>query len=275
VPAADAPTALLDIYRPQARGTSPLPMIMLVHGGGFISSTKDSVADYAVLLAAHGYVVGCLDYTLAPRAHYPVPVKQANAGLRYLVANAERYGGDLTRVFIGGDSAGAQIASQTAALETNPTLAASMRIVPALPASSLRGALLFCGFYNMRTFADSGSWIVRTFMWAYLGRRDWPNTPNLSQLSTTEQVTNAYPPTLLTVGDADALESQGHELVAALQRAGVSVRSQFYSGARLGHEYQFNFNYPQTNQFFQTTLRFLAERSGQLDGTSRPTPGSR
>jgi acetyl esterase/lipase len=261
VPTADAPDAHLDVYTPKQHAARPLPMILWIHGGGFISGTKDQVADYATMLAGNGYTVASLDYSLAPGSEHPVPVRQANAALRYLGEHAGTYQGDNTTMFVGGDSAGSQIASQTAAVETNPALAAQMHLTPGVGPKTLRGALLFCGLYDMKTVGDTGFPALQTFMWAYTGRRDWQNYPDLQQLSTTAQVTNAYPATLLTVGDNDPFEGQGRELVTALQHDNVPVKAQFYSGAKLGHEYQFNFALPQANQMFATTLTFLTDHS--------------
>jgi acetyl esterase len=84
VPAPDAPTAHLDIYTPDGTSREPRPVILWVHGGGFIGSTAASVADYAILLAHAGYTVAALDYSLAPGARYPAPIRQGNAALRYL-----------------------------------------------------------------------------------------------------------------------------------------------------------------------------------------------
>jgi acetyl esterase/lipase len=75
IPTPDAPVAHLDIFTPNAPPSRPLPVIVWIHGGGFISSSAATVADYAIMLAHAGYVVASLDYTLAPGAHYPVPVR--------------------------------------------------------------------------------------------------------------------------------------------------------------------------------------------------------
>ena len=69
----DAPAAHLDIYMPNGPGGAPRPVILWVHGGGFIGSSAATVADYAILLAHSGYMVASLDYSLAPGARYPVP----------------------------------------------------------------------------------------------------------------------------------------------------------------------------------------------------------
>ena len=191
---------------------------MWIHGGGFISSSAATVADYAILLAHAGYVVASLDYSLAPGAHYPVPVRQGNAALGYLAANAGRFGGDPARIVLGGDSAGAQIASQLAGCQTSPALATSMGLSAAVAPRMLRGVVLFCGLYDMSTVGGTGFPALRTYLWAYTGVRDWTSYPAISQLSTTRQVTSRYPPTFLTVGDADPFRFQAAELASALRR---------------------------------------------------------
>ncbi len=110
---------------------------MGVHGGGFISSSAATVRDYAILLAHAGYTVASLDYSLAPGLRYPVPVRRGNAALRYLHANAARFGGDPARIVLGGDSAGPQIAGQLAAVQADPALARSVGLTAAVTPRTL------------------------------------------------------------------------------------------------------------------------------------------
>jgi acetyl esterase/lipase len=256
----DAPDASIDIYEPSSSNDVARPMILWIHGGGFISSSAQTVADYAILLASEGYVVASLDYTLAPTATHPVPVRQANAALLYLAAHAKKLGGDASRIVIGGDSAGAQIASEVAAAETSPSLASDLGLPSVLAAGTLRGSILYCGLYNMATLASTSFSALRTYLWAYTGDRDWTNYSHLDELSTTKQVTAEYPATFLSVGDSDPLASQSAELAAALRAKGVTVDSLFWTGSGddLGHEYQFNFSLSQATTAFDRTVAFLA-----------------
>jgi acetyl esterase/lipase len=260
VPTPGAPTAYLDIYTPDAAGGQPRPVILWVHGGGFISSSPATVADYTILLAHAGYTVASLDYSLAPGARYPIPVRQGNAALRYLRAHAGRFGGDPARIVLGGDSAGAQIASQLAAVQTDPGLARSAGLTAALPPGALRGVVLFCGLYDLHTVGTTGFPALRTYLWAYTGVRDWTSYPAIGQLSTTLHVTSRYPPTFLSVGDADPFRSQAAELASVLRRHAVPLTTLFWNGTgdHLNHEYQFDFDLPQARTAFQRTLAFLA-----------------
>jgi acetyl esterase/lipase len=263
IPAPGAPTAHLDIYTPDAAAGGPRPVILWVHGGGFIANSAATVADYAILLAHAGYTVASLDYSLAPGSRYPVPVRQGNAALRYLRSHASRFGGDPARIVLGGDSAGAQIASQLAAVQSDAALARSVGLTAALPRGSLRGVVLFCGIYDLRTVAGTRFAALRTYLWAYTGARDWASYRAIGQLSTTQHITSRYPPVFLSVGDADPLRSQAAELAAVLKRHAVPVTTLFWTGTgdHLGHEYQFNFDLPEARTAFQRTLGFLATTS--------------
>ncbi|MGW7541994.1 alpha/beta hydrolase [Streptomyces sp. NPDC054770] len=191
----DAPAAHLDVFEPKGTAAAPRPVILWVHGGGFVTGSAARVADYAIMLAHAGYTVASLDYSLAPGSRYPVPVRQADAALRYPHTDAARYGGDPARIVLGGDSAGAQIAGQLAAVQTDPSLARSLGLTAAVPASALRGVVLFCGIYDMRTVGASDFPALRTFLWPYTGSRDWTSYPEIDQLSTVRHVTAQYPPT--------------------------------------------------------------------------------
>jgi acetyl esterase/lipase len=122
----------------------------------------------------------------------------------------------------------------------------------------LRGVVLFCGLYDMRTVSGTGFPALRTYLWAYTGVRDWTSYASISQLSVTSQVTADYPATFVSVGDADPFRSQGVELAGVLRQRGVPVTTLLWHGQHLNHEYQFDFKLPQARTAFQRTLAFLA-----------------
>lgn len=223
-------------------GVGRHPVVLWVHGGGFIAGNVGQIGAYTRVLASAGYVIARLDYSLAPAARYPTPLLQAAAAIQYLADHATSIGIDPTRVFVAGDSAGAQIASELAALITDPSFQQRTGVTVHLPAQSLRGAVLACGLYDMTTVGSTGFPAVRTFLWAYTGDRDYLHSNRINELSTVQHVSAAYPPTFLTVGDADPFEPQARQLKAALNAAGVTVSSRFWtrSGLGLPHEYQFD-----------------------------------
>ena len=92
--------------------TDKLPVIVNVHGGGFVYGSKEVYQFYCASLAERGFAVVNINYRLAPKYKFPTPIKDLNAVLHWLVANQKEYPLDLNNVILIGDSAGAQITSQ-------------------------------------------------------------------------------------------------------------------------------------------------------------------
>jgi acetyl esterase/lipase len=250
--------SVMDIYHPKdVQG--PLPIVVWLHGGGYNLGDKEVTKEYAMTLASHGYVVANVNYALAPEHKYPTPVVQANQALKYLTSNAARYGGDMDRLFLGGNSAGAQIVSQIAAITSNERLVKSMGIKPAIENEQLSGVLLFCSIYNMNTVRATGTPFLETFMWSYMGMRDFENYPRIDELSTVKQITSEYPPVFVSVGDADPLEPQSIELIKALENNGVEVDPFLFNGtnANLGHDYQYTLASLPAQQALAKVINFL------------------
>lgn len=248
----------LDIYYPSA-ATKPLPVILWVHGGGWVMGDKKDIADYAVQLSKRGHVVVSMNYALAPNTTYPVPVMQTNQALTYIRDHVSEYQGDPSNLFLAGNSAGAQIASQTAALLTNPNLAKQMNITPSVESEQLRGTLLFCGPYQLRTAESTGFPFMRTFLWSYTGRKAYENDPHLDEMSTVLQATAAFPPSFITSGNDDPLTVQSIELAEVLERQGVTTETLFFqsSSEKLGHDYQFELGSEAAQQALQASVQFI------------------
>ena len=94
----------MDILQPKTKEKKPA--ILFVTGGGFINANKDNGVQLRMHLAENGYVVGSINYRIAPTAKFPEPLEDVKAAIRYLKANADRFGIDPARVGIVGGSAG-------------------------------------------------------------------------------------------------------------------------------------------------------------------------
>ena len=98
----------LDIYAPQdAKGS--LPVVMYVHGGGFRVLSKDTHWMMAYRLAQAGYLVVNVNYRLAPKDPFPAALEDVAAAYVWMSQNAQSYGGDLSRLTLMGESAGANL----------------------------------------------------------------------------------------------------------------------------------------------------------------------
>lgn len=256
-------TAPLDVYSRDDTREQPRPVLVWVHGGGYIGGDKACMEHWGHAIAGRAnFRVVSINYHLAPDCHYPAPLIQLNEALDFIVAHADEYGIETSRVFLGGDSAGAQIVSQYAAYLTNADLRRRMRFKPALPQKSLRGVVLCCGMYNMDTVKKSRFPTLKTFMWAYTNCKNLSDFERKDEMSTVKNVTPDYPDTFLTCGDADPFIGQAHEMVAALAASGVTRDILLYDGTkkRLAHEYQFHMHLPEADECLQRVTEFLIVR---------------
>lgn len=232
---------------PAARqGEGPLPLVVWVHGGGAVSGSRKDIANYARVLAGQGLAVATLDYSIAPEATYPTPVRQVNAALGHLAAQASRWGLDGTRLVLAGDSAGAHIAAQVANLTVVPAYAQALGIAPALQPAQLRALLLFCGPYVMRS-SDAGGigrWFLHTVLWAYSGTRHYESDPAFAATANViDHLTADFPPAFVSAGNADPLLPHSQALAARLQALGTPLQTLFFAPDHqppLPHEYQFD-----------------------------------
>lgn len=85
--ASDDRDGLFDVFAP-AHAQKPLPAVVWVHGGGFVAGTRSDLSGYLQILAARGYATFAIDYSLAASAQFPTRVRQINAALAHIVANA-------------------------------------------------------------------------------------------------------------------------------------------------------------------------------------------
>lgn len=265
------PDALLDIFRPKA-ASDARPAIVWVHGGGFVSGNRHIVAEYLKILAAQGFVTISVDYTIAPEARYPTPVRQTNKALGYVVANAARYGIDTDRILIGGDSAGAQIAAQVATIATNPAYAKAVGIAPSVGPDRIKGAILFCGAHDVTMLNLDGTLgpFLRAVVWAYGGKRDAMDDPQFRLMALPNHVTADFPPAFITAGNGDPLLGQSERLANSLKRVGAPVETLFFAKDHvpaLGHEYQFDLDSAAGKQALDRTVAFARRVTEKKAGT--------
>jgi acetyl esterase/lipase len=257
-----------DLYVPkQLDGADRIPVVVWVHGGGFIAGDKTGVSTYATMLASEGYAVAAMNYDYAPDAQYPTPVIQVGEMITQIYAVAAHYDLDADRVIIGGDSAGAQIAAQFAAIQTTPGYAKEAGIATVPMQKPLEAALLFCGPYDVAQLGNIGdSWIaqqfVRTVGWSYLGSKDWQNSKAARMASVVDHISAQFPPSYIVDGNYFSFPKHARALIHSLRDQGVSVSSSLYpNDPDLPHEFQFDFSHPQSYEVWKQTLKFLHEQS--------------
>lgn len=247
----------LDVWAPTDASES-LPAIVWVHGGGWVGGDKSEVAPYLRLLAQHGFIGIGINYSLAPGQKYPEPVRQLGRALDWVQEHATEHGIDPDRIVLAGDSAGAHIAAQYAAIVTDPGYARDVGLDATVRPDQLRGTLLHCGPYDPPSAMGGsgfGGWFVRTVGWAYLGTKDFTDA-KVEQASVVRHATAAFPPALVSGGDDDPLTKQGRAFVDRLGELGIDHEAYFYPG--LNHEFQFDLDLRESQEVLDAQVDFLA-----------------
>lgn len=152
---------LLDVYTPKETAR-PLPVIVSVHGGGYFYGCKETYQYYCMDLARRGFGVVNFNYRLAPEYRFPAPLADLNAVLRWVCERGAEFGLDRNNLFLVGDSAGAQIASQYAAIWSDPSYA--RRFPFSVPDLRLAAVGLNCGMYDLRRRARERDQIIRDYL---------------------------------------------------------------------------------------------------------------
>lgn len=101
---------LADIYFPE-NSSQKDPAIILVHGGGWISGSKENEKFLAQELASKGYIAMAINYSLSDFAKYPAAVEDIQDALKFLKKYHKKFGLNKKKIAIGGNSTGAQLAT--------------------------------------------------------------------------------------------------------------------------------------------------------------------
>jgi acetyl esterase len=195
------------------KGNGPHPVVVYLHGGGWIGGSSKTHRKLGMQFAEAGYLTINVDYRLAPEHPFPAGLEDCLYAVKWTGENAKRWNGDVSRLAVGGDSAGGNL---TAATLT--TLAAEKYAGPAKP----KAALLIYGVYDFpatmkREKAGSIDGMVKAYAGA--GYPTILEDPRVSPLRAVKP--GALPPSFVICGTADPLLPETHSMADALKRADI------------------------------------------------------
>ena len=216
------------LYLPD--GAEKPPLIIYAHGGGFMQGSLPSWdAMLRELVRQSGVAALSVDYRLSPEHRFPVAFEEMVAMVRLAAHEGAEFGIDPTRLAVGGDSAGANLA-----------LAAALAVRDA-GQRELGFMLLIYGCFSTDTESPSWQrfgqgaglsqtqmrWIWETYLERPEQRDDWRAAPILANLA-------GLPPAHLIVGSLDPLLDDSHRLAERLKEAGVPHELTVYEGINHG-----------------------------------------
>ena len=217
------------IYTPKVlrKNNGLAPCLVFYHGGGWVIGDIDSHDVVCRKLAHEGeLIVISIDYRLAPEHKFPAAVDDAIAAVKWVASNAKDLGIDATRLLVGGDSAGGNLAAVVALAARDgdgPKLAGQVLIYPATDF-----AMRHPSHSEPETSILLTHSVIKWFSNHYLnGPADidnWKASP--ARAKTLAGLPPAY---LLTAG-ADPLRDEGDEYAQRLKEAGVPVSYKHFPG---------------------------------------------
>lgn len=216
----------LRIYQPDAQG--PLPLLLYVHGGGFVIGdleTHDKIC--RTLCHDVAGVVVAVDYRLAPEHPFPAAVDDVTCALHWVAAHARELGADPLRIALAGDSAGAQLAA-----------VAALRAAGALAPRALGLIYPVAQHYSepSPSMVENGegkfltTGVMQWFVDCYLdGRQELARHSDFALLHS--RALDTLPPTWLATMGHDPLRDEGHALALRIAQAGVPTEHRHYPDA--------------------------------------------
>ena len=265
------PKLSFDLYQPEnIADIGDRPVVVWIHGGGWISGSKDHARGYYKRLAEQGFSVIAVEYQFAPNEVYPQQLLQIDQALAFISKNAGQYHINANEIYLAGDSAGANMASHYAALLTNPQFSEQSKFRPSLKPAQLKGLILHCGIYDLESFVNTAQdeikileWGINSLVQAYTGDQK-DNAVFLASISPRQHLTANFPPVFISGGNKDFLtESQSVPFVQALKEKNIPVTDVFYPNSKelLVHEYQFMMSKKASQETFVQTILFLDQNS--------------
>ena len=214
VPYADGDHKKLDIYTPE-KATGPAPVVMFIYGGGWAAGDKFEYEFVGRAFAANGYVAVIPDYRKWPEVAYPDFLDDNAQAMKWIEDNIAGYGGDRSRFFVAGHSAGAynsvMLVLDRAFLREHDV---------SMPIRAVAG---ISGPYNFYPFEYDEV------------RRAFGDAPNPEGTQPVNLVTSEAPPMLLVTGTSDPIvrRQNTQALADRLKAQGIWVTEKYYEG--FGH----------------------------------------
>jgi len=227
-----SPTGAIPIRVYKPKGDGPFPVLVYYHGGGWVIATIDTYdASCRALCNAAGCIVVSVEYRKAPEHPYPAAAEDAFAAYQWVVKNTAGMKGDATRIAVGGESAGGNLAAVTAQQARDK--GASMPVYQLLVYPVTNNDF---DTPSYRQYADArplNKPMMKWFFAHYIGGRLAAPTPYAMPLSARDF--SKLPPATVITAEIDPLRDDGKRYADALKAAGVKVEYVNYEGVT--HEF--------------------------------------
>ena len=252
----------LDVYCPPLKGREKYPVLVDVHGGGWITGDKHWRRGLNRAFADMGLCVISPNYGLSPRFKYPECVKHLFACFKWICDHAEERRLDLDNVLITGDSAGGQLACLILAIQNNAAVKARIGAVE----SPLRfkGGMLVCGAYDPDSMAKNIFSNKLFLEMTGFGRKHIREFENYDLMNPVNFVDKYFlADVMIAYGRFDAfVEGNEKLLFKRLDELNIPYREYRAKGAGEHCFHLWHYRRPISRKFFELARDYVADKVG-------------
>lgn len=254
-------TALrLDVYAPSRRlgespwveyDAEPKPVLLYFHGGGWRNGEKESRTLEILPYVAEGWVVITANYRLLPEATLPKIIGDCRTALDWVVRNADRYGGDRSKIFLAGNSAGGHLAMMTGLIADDCYFESYIRSgkIP-----KISGIINWYGITDVALFVND--WKDRGILWD--GKSDFGDM--CTKTSPLHHLSADSPPIFTIHGSSDPVVPFEHAQILHKRSKELGHKSVLYEVPNRKHG---NFSPREMTEIYREIWRFIAEIEGK------------
>lgn len=227
---------ILDVYRPKAVD-GKLPVIVSVHGGGWVYGDKERYQYYCMSLVKHGFAVVNFTYRLAPEYKFPAQLEDTVMVFNWLLDHQNEYGFDIDNVFAVGDSAGGHLLGLYSCLCTNLDYADKYHF-KVKDNFKPKAVALNCGVYqmDMSNKNDILTRLLRDLL------KDKGSDEEIYLINVLNHINNSFPPAYVMTAVEDFVKEHSILLVDKLKQHNIRHIFKIYGddNNKLGHVFHCN-----------------------------------
>jgi acetyl esterase/lipase len=224
----------LDVFVP--KGEPPYPILTYIHGSAWHLLDKKSFRWLSKRYADRGYLVFNINHGLAPASRGEEQIRDVGKAVRWVYDHAAEFGGDNTRIFMGGDSGGAYHSALYAGIYNKQELLHELGIERGIPPECLKGLLLFYGVAGFDSAKHTLFPMREMIGYGFIGYVPGEESEEFRHMawlaSPGSHIDKDFPPAYIAAGELDPICQESLVLDLLLTREGVPHHTHIFPKSR-------------------------------------------
>ncbi|MDN4633524.1 alpha/beta hydrolase [Sphingomonas sp. PsM26] len=231
LPYGSDPMQYARIYKPANANGAPMPVIVYYHGGGWVIADVNTYDAAPRLLSKQlNALVVSVEYRHAPEFKFPAQHDDASTAYRWVLQNAQSWGGDTSKLALAGESAGGNLAVATAIYARDNNLTKPVHVLSVYPIAN--SSMTLPSRTDAANAKPLNTAMLKWFGYYYTNSMADMQDPRLNLVGANLR---GLPPTTIVNAQIDPLRSDGETLADAMKAAGDKVEQRTFPGVT--HEF--------------------------------------